>query len=86
MLAGFMMAYNTTRAGPQHAVMTGEVARNPTNRCTLQATGRVCPRRHEARRQHQNQTCGQQISFHRVYLVAGVNALWLKQTEQENIP
>jgi len=34
-LAGFMMADHAARTSPQHPVMTCEVARNPTNRCTL---------------------------------------------------
>jgi hypothetical protein len=85
-LAGFMMADNTTGTRTQHAVVTREVARHAANRRTLETTGRVCPRRHYARRQCKSQTRGHQIPFHRFSLISAVNALWVKQTEQENIP
>jgi hypothetical protein len=34
-LTGFMMADHAARTSPQHAVMTGEVARDTTNGCAL---------------------------------------------------
>ena len=34
-LVGFMMADHAARSSPQYPVMTGDVARDPTNRCTL---------------------------------------------------
>ena len=57
----------------QHTVMTREVARHATHGCTLEATGRVCRRRHYARHQRERQNGRHQIRFHCVSLVAGVN-------------
>lgn len=73
MLAGFMMADHTAGARPQNPVMAREVTRRSTDGRTLEATSRVCGRRHYARRQRKSQNCGHQNPFHRIFLIAGVN-------------
>ena len=86
MLVSFMMADHTAGASPQHAVVAREVARHPANGCTLQATSRICRGRRYARYQRESQNRGYKIPLHCVSLIAGVNALWVKQTEQKKIP
>jgi hypothetical protein len=87
MLVSFMMANHTAGASPQHAVVAREVARHPADGCTLQATSRVCPRRHYARRQRESQNRRHQNPFHCVSLMARVNHyLDDKQMKQKKIP
>jgi len=69
-----MMADHAARTSSQYAVVTREVARHTTNGRTLQATSRVYRRRRYARDQRESQNRGHQIPFHRISLIAGVNA------------